>query len=75
MDQNASKAGWDVFLFGVPLLVVLFFGFFRLDEVITSRKKGTPPASRPNLADNKDADNKYKESWRSDPDGRPWDRP
>ena len=70
MDQNASKAGWDVFLFGVPLLVVLFFGFFRLDEVFTSRKKGTPPASRPTLADDK-----YKESWQSDPDGRPWDRP
>ena len=70
MDQNASKAGWDVFLFGVPLLVVLFFGFFRLDEVFTSRKKGTPTASRPTLADDK-----YNESWRSDPDGRPWDRP
>jgi hypothetical protein len=75
VDQNASKAGWDVFLFGVPLLVVLFFGFFRLDEVFTSRKKGKPPASRPILADDKYADNKYKESWQSDPDGRPWDRP
>ena len=75
MDQNASKTGWDVFLFGVPLLVVLFFGFFRLDEVFTSRKKGTRPARRATLAEDKFADDKYKESWRSDPDGRPWDRP
>ena len=69
MDQNASKTGWDVFLFGVPLLALLIFGFFRLDEVFTSRKKQASPASRPT------ANDKYREAWRSDPDGRPWDRP
>jgi hypothetical protein len=68
MDQHASKAGWDVFLFGVPLLVLLFVGFFRLDEVFTSRKKQTPPTGLPPSADQKN-----QEAWRSDPDGRPWD--
>jgi len=70
MDQNASKAGWDVFLFGVPLLALLIFGFFRLDEVFTARRKQAPPTDRQTSADDK-----YRESWRSDPDGRPWDNP
>jgi hypothetical protein len=68
MDTIASKTGWDVYLFGIPLIALLVFGFFRLDQVFTSRKAQPPVGSRPST------DSKRKEkSMRSDPDGRPWD--
>ena len=38
MDTNTPRSGWDVFLFGIPLIALLVFGFFRLDEVFTARK-------------------------------------
>jgi hypothetical protein len=66
MINSASRAGWDIALLGIPLLALLVFGFFRLDEVFTSRKQGaalhgpTPNQNRP-------------KTMRSDPDGRPWD--
>jgi hypothetical protein len=67
MDINLGKAGWDVFLFGIPLIAMLVFGFFRLDEVFTLRKKEThhPPKSA--------ANSRPEKSMCSDPDGRPWD--
>jgi len=68
MDTIASNAGWDVYLFGIPLIALLVFGFFRLDQVFTSRKNQTPEAGRP-LPDRK----RHENSMRSDPDGRPWD--
>lgn len=69
MDINIGKAGWDVFLFGIPLIALLIFGFFRLDQVFTSHKKPstddqTPAARGP----------KRERSMTSDPDGRPWDK-
>lgn len=67
MDINLGKAGWDVFLFGIPLIAMLVFGFFRLDEVFTSRKKGIHDAPKPA------ASNRWEKSMCSDPDGRPWD--
>ena len=67
MDTIASKAGWDVYLFGIPLIALLVFGFFRLDQVFTSRKAQGPEASRPS------PDRKVEKSMHSDPDGRPWD--
>ena len=67
MDINLGKAGWDVFLFGIPLIAMLVFGFFRLDEVFTSRKKGIHDAPKPA------ASNRREKSMCSDPDGRPWD--
>lgn len=70
MDQHASRAGWDVFLFGIPLIALLIFGFFRLDQVFTSRKNETPGARRPPPAIDKQG-----QSMRTDPDGRPWDDP
>ena len=64
MDQQASRAGWDMFLFGVPLIAFLIFGFFRLDQAFTSKKKpGAPHAKKP----------KGERSMQCDPDGRPWD--
>ncbi len=66
MINSASKAGWDIVLLGIPLLALLVFGFFRLDEVFTSRKPG--PALQ-GLAPNQSR----RKTMRSDPDGRPWD--
>ena len=67
MDTIASKAGWDVYLFGFPLIAFLVFAFFRLDQVFTARKNHSPETPRPS------ADRKHEKSMRSDPDGRPWD--
>ena len=67
MNTIASKAGWDVYLFGIPLIALLVFGFFRLDQVFTSRKNQNPDASRPS------PERKHEKSMLSDPDGRPWD--
>jgi hypothetical protein len=67
MDTMASKAGWDVYLFGIPLIALLVFGFFRLDQVFTSRKNPNPNAPRPS------PERKHDKSMLSDPDGRPWD--
>ncbi len=72
MNNMMAMAGWDagrdIFLFGVPLIAFLIFGFFRLDQAFMGRKKQTsePPASTPR-------DKRHEKSMRSDPDGRPWD--
>ena len=69
MDVNIAKAGWDIFLFGIPLIAFLIFGFFRLDQAFTVRKNQTP-AEAP---DPNPASKRHERSMRSDPDGRPWD--
>jgi hypothetical protein len=68
MDADVAKAGWDVFLFGIPLIVFLVIAFFRLDENFTSRKQEHPS---PDHAGPKF--HEHTRSMRSDPDGRPWD--
>jgi len=72
MDIKAVKTGWDasrdVYFFGVPLICLLVFGFFRLDQVFTARKDKTPKIIDPNPASKR-----HEKSMRSDPDGRPWD--
>lgn len=68
MDINIGKAGWDVFLFGIPLIAFLIFGFFRLDQVFTSPKKNTSDVQKSS------ANVRQREKlMTSDPDGRPWD--
>ena len=68
MDINIGKAGWDVFLFGIPLIAFLIFGFFRLDQVFTSHKKTSADVQKPS------ANLRHREKlMTSDPDGRPWD--
>ncbi len=68
MDINLGKAGGDVFLFGVPLIALLIFGFFRLDQVFTSHKKTVTDVPKPS------ANHRHPEKlMTSDPDGRPWD--
>ncbi len=68
MDSHVSKAGWDIVLLGIPLIALLIFGFFRLDEVFTSRKPGTAIRPRP-----EEPAERHRKSMHSDPDGRPWD--
>ena len=70
MDLIASEAGWDVFLFGIPLIALLVFGFFRLDQVFTARKRGSGAARRP-----PPTVDRHGKSMQSDPDGRSWDEP
>jgi len=66
--DNMARAGWDIFLFGIPLIAFLIFGFFRLDEVFTSRKSEPPEKPNP-----RHSSKQHEKSMRSDPDGRPWD--
>ena len=69
MDANTPRSGWDLFLFGIPLIALLVFGFFRLDEVFTTRKKRARdrrPTSTPE---------RRKSPIGTDPDGRSWDEP
>ena len=69
MDTNAPRSGWDLYLFGIPLIALLVFGFFRLDEVFTKRKRDTgKPRPSPTAA-------RTVQSMHSDPDGRLWDEP
>ena len=42
MDQTVSSFGSDWILFGIPLIALLVFTFFRLDAVFTSRKRRLP---------------------------------
>lgn len=69
MDINVSRAGWDVFLFGIPLIALLVFGFFRLDQVFTSHKKSPGDVQKP-----APTIRQRQKSMTSDPDGRPWDK-
>ena len=70
MNHDSFKSIWDVLLFGIPLLVALFFGHFRLDEVFSARKpaKVKPKSPLPQTAAEVDESSMYK-----DPDGRAWD--
>jgi hypothetical protein len=61
--------GPDVFLFGIPLIALLFFGYFRLDETFTLRKRVPNPLPGPSPV--------LKRNGRmmgTDPDGRPWEK-
>jgi hypothetical protein len=72
MNIMALKSGWDagrdVYLFGIPLIALLVFGFFRLDQVFTARKNH--PREVPDL---NPASKRHERKMCSDPDGRPWD--
>lgn len=69
MDVNVTKAGWDIFLFGIPLIALLIFGFFRLDQVFTGRKNQGPRE----IPDPSPLSRRHERNMRTDPDGRPWD--
>lgn len=68
MDHNATESGLDLFLFGVPLIAMLVFGFFKLDQVFTAHKGSARATRGPSPVIDKN-----RTSMRSDPDGRSWD--
>jgi hypothetical protein len=70
LEHNSLKSIWDVLLFGIPLLLVLFFTHFRLDEVFASRKSTRLKAPEPPTVSPFDESSMYR-----DPDGRAWDQP
>lgn len=61
--------GPDVFLFGIPLIALLFFGYFRLDETFTMRKREPNPSPGPGSVVHHDG-----QAMGTDPDGRPWEK-
>lgn len=69
MHTNIND-GSDVILFGIPLLALLFFGYFRLDETFTMRKRVPTPPPGPTPVIKKDG-----RAMGTDPDGRPWEKP
>jgi hypothetical protein len=81
LTTDLSK-GFDEFLFGIPLLVLLFFGFFRLDETLTSKRKSgkqetAPPPADPDIYARQTPQklDPRRSNPLSDPDGRPWQPP
>ena len=66
MHQATLNTGLDTFIFGIPLIALLFFGYFRLDEIFTS-KNAPVPQPRPIATAVKDCS-----TMLTDPDGRPW---
>ena len=67
LSTQLSK-GFDEFLFGIPLIVLLVVGFFRLDEVFTAPKEPRKERTRRTF----DPAQPERHSPMSDPDGRPW---
>jgi hypothetical protein len=59
------KPGWNTLLVGIPLILLLFVGLFRLDEVFVKPRKRTRP-QRPARGVDKDGREIF-----CDPDGRP----
>ncbi len=59
MHDAILSSGWDTFLVAIPLILLLFFGFFRLDEVFTTPQRtlkrrpacGTDEEGEPILSD------------------------
>ena len=67
--QAHLNDGSDVFLFGIPLIALLFFGYFRLDETFTMRKRVPNPLPGPTPVVKKNG-----RTMGTDPDGRPWEK-
>jgi len=67
MHPITVTAGWDTFVFGLPLIALLFFGYFKVDELFVKRK--SKPASRKRPVPSM---HEATEKMCSDPDGRPW---
>jgi hypothetical protein len=68
VDQGVVNYGWDSIFIGIPLIALLAFSFFRLDEAFTARKKSSPE-NRPRSA----TVVRKGQPLGTDPDGRSWD--
>jgi hypothetical protein len=69
MPGTVLHEHWESLLLGIPFLLMLLVGIFRLDELIVAPKH-RPRRSRP--ASGLDADGNI---ILSDPDGRRWNSP
>jgi hypothetical protein len=68
VNQTVSHSESDWIFFGIPLLAMLAFSFFRLDEVFTSRRKSSLQSRlSPSVPVRKGR------PLGTDPDGRAWD--
>lgn len=56
----------DIFLYGMPLIVMLLVSMFKLDELLGAAKSREPNRS------SVQSSRTYRHSMMSDPDGRPW---
>jgi hypothetical protein len=67
VDPTSTHDNWNDIILFAPLVALLIFGYFRVDEIFgPKRNAGTGPRpSRP-------AADPGETSWMSDPDGRPW---
>jgi hypothetical protein len=67
VHEELIQSGRDVFLFGIPLVLMLAVGIFRLDEVFARRQKPGPSgAARPVV--------RTGSRLGMEPDGRPLNR-
>jgi hypothetical protein len=69
MHETILHTNWDSLLIGIPFLLMLLVGIFRLDELIVAPKRRV---RRPRPASGLDADGNV---IFSDPDGRRWHSP
>jgi len=65
METPILNPGWNTFLAGLPFIVLLVAGFFRLDTLLVARHRKHP--ARPSLGFDRDG-----KMYFTDPDGRPW---
>jgi hypothetical protein len=63
MHEEILKSGRDALLFGIPLIILLLIGVFRLDELFMTKKK--QERQRPARGVDKEGRQIY-----SDPDGQ-----
>jgi hypothetical protein len=64
--EEILRSGRDTLLVGAPLLILLFLGFFRLDELLLRPKKRQVP-----LAPAGQTVHRGQRSFSSEPDGTP----
>ena len=71
---SKASTAWDVYAFGIPLLALLFIGFFKLDEIFTGRKVSKPLRKRaPAPVEHTPSQmRQFEVAMQSDPDGRSW---
>jgi hypothetical protein len=64
MREEILKSGRDALLFGIPLIILLLIGIFRLDELFITRRKRNPRSRPP-----RGVDREGRQIF-SDPDGQ-----
>ena len=66
MHETVLNSGWDTFLYALPVLLMLFVGVFRLDELFVTPRQG-PRRQRPATGTDENG-----RQVLCDPDGRPF---